>query len=173
MEIRLLQESDDRQAFHSGDPELDRFLHRYAGQNQFRHHIGSTYVAVEGTRILGYATVAPGQVEVEELPASARRRLPAYPLPVVRLARLAVDASVRGQGLGKALLRFALGLAVRLAADYGCVGVLVDAKPDAVDFYLGLGFVEVEVLEGLSGSRPAPVPMFLSISQILGATQDG
>lgn len=171
MEIRLLQESADRSAFRSGEPELDRFLQRYAGQKQFRHHIGSTYVAVEGDRILGYATVAPGQVEVEELPARARRSLPAYPLLILRLARLAVDESVRGQGLGSELLRFVLRLAVRLAADYGCVGVLVDAKPDSVDFYLRLGFVAVELVEGLSGSRPAPAPMFLSISQIKAANK--
>ena len=48
MEIRALREEDDRAAFRSGDPDLDRFLHRYAGQNQFRHHVGTTYVAVEG-----------------------------------------------------------------------------------------------------------------------------
>jgi hypothetical protein len=47
--------------FRSGDVDLDRFLERYAGQNQFRHHVGTTYVAVETGRIIGYVTVAPGQ----------------------------------------------------------------------------------------------------------------
>ena len=171
MEIRLLQDSDDRSSFRSGDADLDRFLQRYAGQNQFRHHIGSTYVATEQGRVLGYATVAPGQVEIERLPAAARRKLPAYPLPILRLARLAVDVSVRGQGLGRELLRFVFRLAIRLAAEYGCVGVLVDAKPDAVDFYSRLGFVAVDVIEGESGARPAPVAMFLSISEIKAATK--
>jgi len=96
MEIRALRRSDDRSVFRSGDPDLDRFLQKYAGQNQFRHHLGATYVAVEGDHIAGYATVAPGHIEVEDLPVARRRRLPRYPLPILRLARLAVDESFRG-----------------------------------------------------------------------------
>src|ERR1043165_7456855 len=135
MEIRALRESDTRAEFRSGDADLDRFLHKYAGQNQFRHHIGTTYVAVEGHRIAGYATVAPGHLEVEDFPATLRKKLPRYPLPILRLARLAVDESMRGQGLGKPLLRFVLRLSLRMAADFGCAGVVVDAKPGAVSFY--------------------------------------
>src|ERR1700680_1883204 len=63
MEIRALRESDDREGFRSGDADLDRFLHKYAGQNQFRHHIGTTYIAIEENRIAGFATVAPGHLE--------------------------------------------------------------------------------------------------------------
>ena len=70
MEIRALRESDDRSAFQSGDPDLDRFLRKYAGQNQFRHHIGATYVAVERDRVAGYVTVAPGHIEIEDLPVA-------------------------------------------------------------------------------------------------------
>jgi hypothetical protein len=47
MEIRALREGDDRSGFRSGDPDLDRFFLRFAGQNQFRHHVGVTHVAVE------------------------------------------------------------------------------------------------------------------------------
>ncbi|MFZ5787056.1 MAG: GNAT family N-acetyltransferase, partial [Acidobacteriota bacterium] len=150
MEIRALHEGDDRTQFRSGDADLDRFLHKFAGQNQFKHYIGVTYVALEGRSILGYATVAPGDIEIDSLPAAGRKRLPRYPLPVLRLARLAVDESVKGQGLGGELLRFVLQLAVRMAGDYGCVGVVVDAKPGAVDFYGRYGFIPVEALEGQS-----------------------
>ena len=76
MEIRALQEGDDRSSFRSGDADLDRFFSRFAGQNQFRHYIGVTYVAVEGSRVLGFATVAPGHVEIDRLPAPSRRGLP-------------------------------------------------------------------------------------------------
>ena len=169
MEIRLLRESDDRSSFRSGDLDLDRFLQKYAGQNQFRHHIGATYVAVEAGRVLGYATVAPGHIEIEDLPAKLRKKLPRYPLPVLRLARLAVDATVRGQGLGKQLLRFVLNLALRMADDFGCVGVLLDAKADAVQFYQRLGFIELEVVEGQSEARPIPTPLFLPIGDIRAA----
>jgi GNAT superfamily N-acetyltransferase len=169
MEIRALSEGDDRSQFQSGDPELDRFFHKFAGQNQFKHYVGTTYVAVDGRQILGFATVAPGHVEIEGMPASMRRKLPRYPLPVLRLARLAVDASARGQGLGSQILRFVLGLGVRMANDYGCVGVVVDAKPDAVEFYTGYGFVPLEVIEGQADARPQPTAMFLSMRAITGA----
>ncbi len=166
MEVRLLRESDDRTGFRSGDVDLDRFLERYAGQNQFRHHVGTTYVAVETGRIIGYVTVAPGQIEIDDLPGPLRRKLPSYPLPVLRIARLAVDESARGQGVGTLLLRFALELALRLAREFGCVGAMVDAKPGAVTFYETLGFMPLEVLEGQSDARPAPTALFLPILEI-------
>jgi len=169
MEIRALSEGDDRSQFQSGDPELDRFFHKFAGQNQFKHYVGTTYVAVDGRQILGFATVAPGHVEIEGMPASMRRKLPRYPLPVLRLARLAVDASARGQGLGSQILRFVLGLGVRMANDYGCVGVVVDANPDAVEFYTRYGFVPLEAIEGQADARPQPTAMFLSMRAITGA----
>jgi len=169
MEIRALRIDDDRAAFRSGDPDLDRFLHRFAGQNQFKHHLGVTYVAVDGGRLLGYATVAAGHVEIDDLPDSARSKLPSYPLPVLRLARLAVDESVQSQGLGKQLLRFVLGLAMRMADDYGCVGVVVDSKPDAVAFYTRYGFISADAVEGASDARPQPVAMFLSLRAIRAA----
>ena len=169
IEIRALREDDDRAAFRSSDADLDRFFHQFAGQNQFRHHLGVTYVAVEDRTILGFATVAAAHVEIDDLPVAVRRMLPRYPLPVLRFARLAVDQSAQGQGLGLHLLRFVLRLALQMADDYGCVGVIVDAKPDAEAFYAKYGFVAVEAVEGRSDARPAPTPMFLSIRAIRDA----
>ncbi len=169
MDIRALQPQDDRARFRSGDDDLDRFLHAFAAQNQFRHHIGVTYVAVHDESILGYATVSPGHVEIDGLPTSQRKKLPRYPLPILRLARLAVDASAQGQGIGTALLRFVLMLTMRMTDDYGCVGVLVDAKPAAIEFYARHGFVAVGAVAGQSDARPAPTPMFLGIKAIVDA----
>jgi GNAT superfamily N-acetyltransferase len=170
MEIRALRASDDRSAFESGDEALDRFFRRYAGQNQFRHYLGVTYVAVDGDRVLGFATVAPGQIEIEDLPAAARKKVPRYPLPILRLARLAVDRSARSEGLGTELLRFVCRLAGKMADDYGCAGVVVDAKPEAVKFYAKYGFVPYEALEGQSEARPRPTTMFLAMRALKGAT---
>jgi len=166
VEIRALRQTDDRTRFRSGDADLDRFFHAYAGQNQFRHHIGTTYLAVEGREVCGYVTVSAGSVEIDDLPVPARRKLPGYPLPVLRVARLAVDVAFQGSGVGRQLLRFALGLALRMQEDYGCIGVVVDAKPGAVRFNSGFGFAPLEAIEGLSEARPAPVPMFLSAREI-------
>src|SRR6266581_800921 len=148
MEIRALRPSDERSEFQSNDEALDRFFRKYAGQNQFRHYLGVTYVAVEDSHILGFATVAPGQIDVEELPATARKKMPRYPLPILRLARLAVDRSAQSQGLGTQLLRFVCRLAGKMADDYGCAGVIVDSKPEAVSFYAKYGFVSYDALEG-------------------------
>ncbi|MGH8629317.1 MAG: GNAT family N-acetyltransferase [Burkholderiales bacterium] len=171
MQIRALREADERSAFRSGDPDLDRFFHRFAAQNQFRHYVGVTYVALEGGRILGYATVAPGHVEIEGLPAAARRKLPRYPLPVLRLARLAVDGRAQGQGLGRQLLRFVLQLATRMAGDFGCAGVVVDAKRGAVEFYPKHGFIALQAVHGQSDARPRPTAMFLAMRAIRAASE--
>lgn len=166
IEIRALREGDTRTSFRSGDVDLDRFFQQFAGQNQFRHHLGVTYVAVDDRDILGFVTVAAAHVEIDELPPALRRKLPRYPLPVLRLARLAIDQSAQGQGLGLQLLRFVLRLALQMVDDYGCVGVVVDAKPNAQAFYAKYGFVAVEAVEGRSDARPAPTPMFLSTHAI-------
>jgi GNAT superfamily N-acetyltransferase len=171
IEIRALRETDNRSSFRSGDSDLDRFFHQFAGQNQFRHHLGVTYVAVEGTEVLGFATVAAAHLEIEQLPARARRKLARYPLPVLRLARLGVDHAAQGKGLGLQLLRFVLRLARQMADTYGCIGVVVDAKPGAEAFYEKFGFAAIEAIEGSSDARPAPTPMFLSIRSISEAPQ--
>jgi GNAT superfamily N-acetyltransferase len=171
MEIRALRPGEDRSAFQSGDEALDRFFHRYAGQNQFRHHLGVTYVAVEGSRILGFATVAPRHVDIEGLPERLRKKLPRYPLPALGLARLAVDQSARSMGLGGQLLRFVLQLALKMADEVGCAAVVVDAKPDAVAFYAKYGFTPFEPLEGQPEARPRPTVMYLMMQDIKAASE--
>ena len=164
--IRRLEPGDDRDRFCSGHPDLDRFFHRFAGQNQFRHHVGVTYIAVEDDAILGFVTVSPSEIEIDALPADRRRRLPRYPLPTLRLARLAIAQSAQGRGIGQAVLRFALTLARRMADEIGCVGVVVDAKPEAQTFYLRYGFESMSAIEGVLLDRPEPTPMFLPLSAI-------
>jgi len=171
MEIRALRQSDDRSTFQSGDEALDRFFRHYAGQNQFRHHLGVTYVLVDGDRVLGYATVAPRHIEIEDLPERIRKKLPRYPVPVLGLARLAVDRSAQSMGLGVELLRFVLGLASKMADEVGCAGVVVDAKPGAVDFYAKYGFLPFEPLEGQSEARPRATTMWLPVQAIRAAAR--
>jgi GNAT superfamily N-acetyltransferase len=171
MEIRALRQNDDRSAFVSGDEALDRFLHRYAGQNRFRHHLGVTYLAVDGGQILGFATVAPRQVEIENLPEHVRKKLPRYPMPALGLARLAVDKSAQSMGIGRQLLRFVLELASKMADEVGCAAVVVDAKPGAVGFYAKYGFTPFEPLEGQSDARPQPTLMYLMMQDIKAATE--
>lgn len=170
MEVRPLRPEDDRSQFTSGDVDLDRFFSRYAGQNQFKHHIGTTYVAVASDAIWGYATVSMAHVEVEDLPPDLAKRLPRYPLPVLRLARLAVAAQAQGQGVGGALVYAVFQLALAQADAVGCVGVLVDAKPQAIGWYARYGFTELPVLSGGAAARPKPTAMFLPLSAVRAAS---
>lgn len=172
IEIRRLRASDDRTGFCAGDPDLDRFFLRYAGQNQFRHHIGTTYVAVDDGTIKGFATIAASSIEIEHLPGQKKDRLPQYPLPVLRLARMAVDRSARGQGIGNDLLRAVFSIASEMSRTVGCIGVVVDAKPDAVAFYARFGFERIEVVAGTLADRPPPVSMFLPIGTIMAAIKE-
>jgi len=172
MEVRPLHEGDDRSTFRSGHAELDRFFADYAGQNQFRHHIGSTYVALHGSGIVGYVTIAPAHIEADRLPESVRRGIPRYPLPVLRLARLATDSGARNLGVGSALFRHVCTLARKMGIEYGCVGIVVDAKPDAVSFYEKFGFTPLDLSEGQVASRPVPTPMFLPLG-LVNAVLDG
>ena len=164
IEIRPLERTDDRSGFSSGDEALDLYFHRYAGQNQFRHHVGVTYVAVDSDEILAFATVSPAAMDADDLPGGGRR--PPYPAPVLRVARLAVARNHQGRGLGRAILRFCIELALRMRAEFGCVGIAVDAKPRAVEFYARYGFVEIEAEVGAGATRPAPQMMFLALESV-------
>ena len=169
IEIRPLARDDDRSSFSCGHADLDRFFEHYAGQNQFELHLAVTYVAVVDKRLVGFATIAASSVERARVPsARLRKRLPAYPLPVLRLARLGVDTRAQGLGIGKALLRHVLALAVEQRDRFGCVAVVTDAKPESVSFYQSLGFVPVEgVREGLLHGDP--LPMLLTVDTVASA----
>jgi len=163
--VRFLQPADDRSSFSCGDPDYDDFLRKYAGQNQFEHRVGKTIVVVEDERVVGYATFAVGEVAGGELPESLARRLPRYPCPVVRLARLAVDSQFQKVGLGTLLVREVLSVGLRVRDELGCVAVVVDALTSREGFYADLGFVRMRILRG----RPrvaGTVPMVVALSSI-------
>ena len=171
--IRRLKRDDNRKNFESGQDDLDYFFKRYAGQNQFRHHIGVTYIATDESRIFGYITVAMGVLESETLTDKKLSRVP-YPVPVLRLGRLAVDHRYQGRGIGKQLLRYALRLALEQKKTVGCAGVVVDAKSDAAAFYTKFGFLMIEdVVEGEICGNPPPKPLFLPINAILTTKEKG
>jgi GNAT superfamily N-acetyltransferase len=121
--------------------------------------------------IVGFATVPACAIERTSLPsARLRKRLPAYPLPVLRVARLGVDTRVQGMGIGKALLRHLMVLAVEQRHRFGCIGMVVDATPESVSFQEGLGFVPVSgVREGLLHGDPQP--MFLAFDTLAAALE--
>ena len=170
VEIRRLEPSDRRDAFSCGVSTLDEFLRRYAGQNMWVRHTGVTYVAIddESRRVLGFMTVSGSHGSRDELPGLPSS-MPAYPLPLLRVARLAVDTRVSGTGIGSALVLFACELAVAQTERVGCVGIIVDAKSDAVGFYERFGFTAMSALAGASSVRPRQTPMFLELPKVRAA----
>ena len=140
--IEALARSHERGAFTCGEPALDEYLLKYARQNHDRG-LGRTFVAVRvgEKRVAGYYTLAAGSVAFADVPEHLRQRFPRYPVPVAHLGRLATCRSVRGQGLGEALLIDALKRTLRVADELGMVAMEVWAKTDqARSFYQKYGF---------------------------------
>ncbi len=162
-EIRPLTSDDNRSTFTCGEPSLDRFFQHYAGQSQFKLSLSVTYVATASSEVLGFATVSAGTIERHEHPdAKVQKRLPAYSIPILRLARLGVSTRFQGLGIGRALLRHVFLIALEQQTKIGCLGVVTDAKTEAISFYESLGFIP------LSGIREGRIhgeslPMFLDI----------
>lgn len=128
--IEPLNREHERGRFDCGEPALDEYLRRYARQNQ-DSGISRTFVAVgaaEPKRVIGYYSVAVGAIDRTNLPAQAAKRFPAFPIPVARIGRLAVDHAIQGQGLGEDLMMDALRRSLRVATEVGIVAVLIDAK---------------------------------------------
>jgi len=139
--ITPLTASHDRSEFDCGEESLNDFLKRFARQNNEKG-LGRTYVAVKHGEIsiCGYYTIASGALNFDTVPEN----LPRYPIPVVHLGRLAVDESMKGQNLGKALLADALKRAVSIADQMGVYAVEVYALTEtARNFYLKFGFSEL------------------------------
>ena len=160
MRIELLAPHHSRKPSDCVEPALNDFLQNLAGQQQ-RKGFGKTYVALadDGMNVLGFVTISAGQVAVEQFPASLK--LPRYPAPILRIGRLAVDLRSQGQGIGRALLAFALHLAVEFSERVGLYAVVVDAKHDkAKAFYQRLGFMS---------SLDNPLCLFLPIATLKNA----
>lgn len=130
--------------FDCGAEDLNTYLKRFAKKND-KLGIGRTYVLLDKTRALGFYTVSMAQIEFKSLPKPSQGKLPRYPIPVVRIGRLAVDLSAQGQGLGEFLLMDALTRCLRVSEEIAVFAVVVDAKNDqAKDFYLKYGFIPLE-----------------------------
>ena len=143
--IQPIRKEHVRDSFDCGIDDLNVYLHKYARQSESLG-LARTFVATRSgdLRVFGYYTVRSGEVEVENLRPEDARRFPRYPVPVIHLARLAVDRSVQGQGLGERLLIDALERAYAASRDVAAYAVEVVAIDDAAKrFYIKYGFQEL------------------------------
>ena len=127
-------------SFDCGHEDLNRYLRRFALNNQAAGS-AQTYVTIADNRVVGYYSLAVGAVAHAEAPPRVVKGLARHPVPVMLLARLAVDHTVKGQGLGAALLYDALARTLQAADIAGIRAILVHAKNDeARRFYQHFDF---------------------------------
>jgi ribosomal protein S18 acetylase RimI-like enzyme len=152
-----LDAAHDRAAFNCGSEPLERYLREQVTQD-VRRRVAACFVALaEGQRIAGYYTLASASLLLADLPASVGKKLPRYPsVPAVRMGRLAVDQTFKGQGLGGALLADALDRAVR--SEIAAHALMVDAKDEAAAaFYRHHGFIALP---------NSPLTLFLPLATV-------
>ncbi|GIF75523.1 GNAT family N-acetyltransferase [Asanoa siamensis] len=137
-----LHDRHDRDRFESGKPELDGWLRAHALTVEARR-TGRTFVWHDNGRVVGYYTLAAHLIVREGLPRSIGRGNPTQ-IPAVLLARLALDKSLQGQGLGGALLADSLARVVAATRTVAARYVVVDAIDRAAQsFYAHHGFREI------------------------------
>lgn len=141
-----LDRNHDRKGFRCGEQALDMYLVTTARQHAEKG-ISRTFVAVDEVaprRVVGYFTLTVAEVDRDLLPVRQKRGMPKGGLPVIKLARLAVDRDFQGQGMGGVLIVEALRRAMSAQVMTGSVAVLVEAKSDrAAAFYEKYGFVRL------------------------------
>lgn len=138
--IRKLRPTDGVDAFDCGQPALNHFLQRYALINQ-KANSAQTYVCFLRGEVVGFYSLAVGSVEPAHTPTRVHKGLARHPVPVMLLARLAVDRRHQGKGLGKALLKDALLRTLQAADIAGIRCLLVHAKDEAArQWYLSWDF---------------------------------
>lgn len=139
--IEKLRRDHPVEGFDCGRDELNRYLVRYAWQNQ-QANASQTYVGVVDGAVAGFYTLAVGQVMREEAPERLTKGLARHPIPIMLLARLAVDRRWHGQGVGKALLKDAMHRTLQAADIAGIRALAVHAKDEeARRFYQHFDFV--------------------------------
>ena len=134
--------------FDCGKASLDDWLIRHARQAQASGS-AKTFVVAEGRRVAGYFSLAVGQVASIEAPERIRKGMGQYPIPVVLLARLAVDRDYQGHGIGVGMLQDAIRRTVMIAEQAGIRALLTHPiDPEADAFYRRFGFAPSPVREG-------------------------
>ena len=138
--VELLTSEHDVSQFDCGEhPSLTDWLKRFARMNQAAGDT-RTYVVHRDQRVVGYYSLAPGSISRKKATVRASKAAP-EPIPIVLLARLAVDKEEQGRGLGAALLKDALQRAYAGAKIIGGRAVLVHAiDAEAATFYRKYGF---------------------------------
>lgn len=116
----------DRSRFDSGEPALDEWLRRYAGQNRRRDTAATWVIATPEYQVVAYASLAMTAIDRSAAPRAVAKQA-SDPVPALLLGRLAVDQKFAGLGVGTALVAYVIATAVELNAKAACRAVVVTA----------------------------------------------
>ena len=157
--VEKLRRDHPVDGFTCGQPELDRFLVRYALGNQ-QASASQTYLGLAGAEVAGFYTLVVGQVAHAAAPERVTKGLARYPVPIMLLARLAVAVAWQGRGLGAGLLKDAMRRTVQAAEIGGIRAFVTHAKGEtARRFYEHFGFMP---------SPTDPLHLFVLVKDIRG-----
>jgi GNAT superfamily N-acetyltransferase len=129
------------EGFDCGRSVLNDWLLRHARQ---AHGSGSarTFVVADGGRVVGYYSLAVGQIDTADVPERVRKGMGQYPIPMILLARLAVDGACQGMGIGAGLLRDAIRRALAVAEQVGVRAIMTQPLDETASrFYQAFGFI--------------------------------
>ena len=161
--IEKLHRKHNVEAFDCGQESLNRYLHRFALNSQ-RADGAQTYVGLSSENIIGYYTLAVGHVIYAEAPERLAKGLSRHPVPIMLLARIAVDSHWQSKGVGSGLLRNAMQRTLQAAEIAGIRALIVHAKDDtAKAFYEHFDFIP---------SPTDPYHLFLLLKDIRKLTID-
>lgn len=130
LRIEKLRRDQPIASFDCGKEALNRYLVRYAWQNQ-QAGASQTYVALDGDQVIGFYTLAVGQIAFDDAAARLKKGLARHPVPVMLLARLGVSIDRQGHKLGGGLLKDAMVRTLQAADIAGIRGFVVHAKDEA------------------------------------------
>jgi len=166
--IEPLRSHHNRPDFCCGNEALDRYFHERI-RRDIEAGVAAAFAVANGPAVLGYYTLSAHSIERESLPEDVvkKLKLPRYPfIPATLMGRLAVDRGYQGRGLGEILLLDGLERSYTHSRQVASFAVMVDAKENAVEFYLGYGFmrlppgqrmfIPMSTIKKLIGAPPRP-----------------
>jgi GNAT superfamily N-acetyltransferase len=140
--IEKLNSGYDLQPFDCGQEDLNHWFRKFALQGQATNS-SQTYLGLDGGQIVGFYSLAAGQIEISEAPTRLLKGIARQPVPVMLLARLAVHKDWQKKGVGRALLRDAVLRTLQAAEIAGIRALVVHAKDEAAkSYYSQFNFVE-------------------------------
>jgi GNAT superfamily N-acetyltransferase len=150
--------------FDCGSEPLNRFLIRYALQNQ-QANAAQTYVALSGNQTIGFHSLAVGEVSHSDAPPRLVKGLARHPAPIMILARLAVHKDWHGKGIGAGLMKDAILRTMQAADIAGIRALIVHAKDDAARAF----YTHFDFADGFSD----PMHLYVLVKELRGIVEKG